>query len=97
MVVAELDAVVRGVGMIHASGNVRLCYVEPGFLLRGVGSALLQSLENRAVEWGLTEVKLRSSLGAREFYERQGYLSSGPPEQAFGAVTGYPYAKDLRR
>lgn len=97
VVVAELDAVVRGVGMIHASGNVRLCYVEPGFQTRGIGSAVLQSLENRALERGLAEVSLRSSLGAREFYERHGYLSSGPPEQAFGAVTDYPYAKDVRR
>lgn len=96
LVVAELDATVRGVGLIRDSGDVRLCYVEPGFQLRGIGRALLQSLERRAAEWDLAEVKLRSSLGAREFYERYGYVSSGPPGQAFGVVMGYPYAKDVR-
>ena len=96
VLVAELDAVVRGVGLIHTSGNVRLCYVEPGFQRRGIGRALLQSLENRALQLGFAEVRLRSSVGAREFYERHGYVSSGPPEQAFGVVTDYPYAKVVR-
>jgi len=94
--VAELDAVIRGVGMVHASGELRLCYVEPGFQLRGVGRALLVALEQRAQQWGLAELRLQSSVGACEFYERHGYMSSGPPEQAFGVVAGYPYTKDVR-
>ena len=93
--VVELDTIIRGVGMIDASGDVRLCSVEPGFQLRGIGRALLLALEQRARQWGLAEVRLRSSVGAREFYERHGYASSGPPEQAFGVVTGYPYAKGI--
>jgi len=96
LVVAELDATVRGVGLIRASGQVRLCYVEPGFQHRGIGRALLQSLEARALQWGSAEVRLQSSVGACAFYERHGYASSGPPEQAFGVVTAYPYAKDVR-
>jgi GNAT superfamily N-acetyltransferase len=93
--VAELDTIVRGVGMIDTSGELRLCYVEPGFQLRGIGRALLAALEQRARQWGLAEVRLRSSVGAREFYERHGYASSGPPEQVFGVVGAYPYSKML--
>lgn len=96
IVVCEIDAIIRGVGLINASGRVGLCYVEPGFQRRGVGRALLQSLEERAIAWGLSEVSLSSSVGARDFYEREGYVSTGQPEVAFGTVTGYPYAKVVR-
>jgi GNAT superfamily N-acetyltransferase len=96
VVVAEQDAAVRGVGLIDTSRNVRLCYVEPGFQRRGIGRALLQSLESHAVRSGFADVRLGSSVGAREFYERHGYLSSGPPERVFGVLMAYPYVKDLR-
>ena len=46
--VAELDTIIRGVGMIDTSGDLRLCYVESGFQRQGIGYALLLALEQRA-------------------------------------------------
>src|SRR5262245_7327470 len=40
--VAELGSRVCGVALLHASGAIRLCYVDPRTQRHGVGRALLQ-------------------------------------------------------
>src|SRR5688572_12558760 len=42
VLVAEVAAVIRGVGMIHDSGEIRLCYICPGFERRGLGRAIIE-------------------------------------------------------
>lgn len=95
-VVAEAGSVLCGVGRIHGEGDVRLCYVRVGWQRAGVGSAVLEALEAQAARWGLREVHLTSSIGARSFYERHGYRPSAPPFVAFGVLRSYPYSKPLR-
>ena len=94
-VVAVAGDIVCGVGLLEAGGNLRLCYVRPGWQRRGVGRALLQELEARAHRWGLGEIRLTSSFRARAFYERHGYVASGPPANPFGVLREYPYSKTL--
>jgi GNAT superfamily N-acetyltransferase len=95
IVVARVDGHVRGVGSVHASGQVRLCYVQPGFERLGIGRAILSDLEDRALRWGVVRLRVNSSLTARGFYERHGYARDGDPVAGFGVSKGYPYAKRL--
>jgi len=94
-VVADVAGAIAGVGALHRSGELRLCYVHPGFTRLGVGRRLLLAMEAQARHWRLGSVHLQSSLTARDFYERCGYVASGEPVGVFGVLRGYPYAKAL--
>jgi GNAT superfamily N-acetyltransferase len=96
LVVAEIDDVICGVGLLHRAGEIRLCYVRPGFQRAGIGRATLAGLEAQAAAWGLTTLTLGSTIAARPFYEKSGYVSVGEPICGFGLVNCYPYAKSLR-
>jgi GNAT superfamily N-acetyltransferase len=95
VVVAELEGRVRAVGNVVRSGQIHLCYVEPGFERLGLGAAILAALEAQARGWGLTEVALQSSCNARGFYARHGYRPDGAPEEAFGVLRCHPFKKTL--
>jgi GNAT superfamily N-acetyltransferase len=95
LVVATIDGHVRGVGSVHASGQIRWCYVQPGFERLGIGRAILGGLEERALGWGVVRLRVNSSLAARGLYERHGYAGDGDPVAGFGVSKGYPYAKRL--
>ena len=95
LVVAEHSASILGVGAITSGGHVNLLYVRPGFQQMGVGRAVLSDLEAHASLRQLSEVTLKSSALARSFYERQGYISTGPPEPGLGIIQVFPYAKAL--
>lgn len=94
-VVTELDGHVNGVGMINRSGEIQLCYLAPESQGRGVGSAILAALENEARAWGLKKLRLESTVSARAFYERRGYIPGGKTTGGFGLSSCYPYEKDL--
>jgi len=95
MFVAELEGSVRCLGKVTRAAKLELCYVEPGFERRRVGSSLLHALEARARSWGLTKLHLNSSLAACPFYARRGYESSGPPVPWLGTVRSFPFVKQL--
>lgn len=95
VIVAEHDNAICGVGSIHRSGEIRLCYVLPGFQAIGVGRALLAQLEEQAKVWQLSSVHLGSGIGARAFYERCGYHPSAAAKPGFGISILFPYSKAL--
>jgi GNAT superfamily N-acetyltransferase len=95
--VATADERIYGVGGAHCSGEIRLCYVDPGAERRGVGSALLHGLEGELEQSAVAQVTLQSSATARGFYERRGYVSSGIPTAVFRCMLAYPYAKAIVR
>jgi GNAT superfamily N-acetyltransferase len=65
---------VAGFGHLNAdTGAVEAVYVSPTYAGDGVGTRLLEALESRAVETGLDELSLVSSLNAVGFYEHHGY------------------------
>jgi GNAT superfamily N-acetyltransferase len=94
-VVTELDAQINGVGLINRSGEIQLCYITPESQGRGFGSAILVTLEAEARAWGLQKLRLGSTVSARPFYERHGYVSAGESTCGFGSSCCYPYEKDL--
>jgi len=77
-VVAEVEGRVVGFGSIVESSNeLRAVYISDTFRRKGVGSALLQELENLAKERGCKELTLDSSLTAERFYLQHGYTEMG--------------------
>ncbi len=97
LLVAEVEGTVRGVGKVTRAGKVELCYVEPGFERRGIGTVLLLALEERARRFGASRLHLNSSLGARSFYVRHGYEPTGPAVECMGTVRCFPFASYLTR
>jgi len=54
-------------------GEVAAVYVNPNVARRGIGRMLLDRLEADAVVFGLTRLRLASSLNAVSFYRAAGY------------------------
>ena len=94
-ILAELAGAIAGVALLHRCGEVRLFYVSPECVRSGVGRALLRALEAEARDCQMTSLKLESSLTARQFYERHGFVSTGDSIPHFGVLRGYPYAKAI--
>ena len=95
-VVAESGHQIVGVGLIHRSGEIRLCYLAPGSQGHGIGKAIYSALEERARVWGLRKLTLESTVAARAFYERVGYRQAGAPTPGFGISHCHPYEKVLQ-
>ena len=95
IVVAERAAALRGVALLHESGEIRLCYVASDARREGVGRALLGALEAEASSRGVQRLHLMSTGNARTFYEQLGYALQGAPSVAFGILQQHPYAKQL--
>lgn len=73
-VVAERGGRIQGFGQLdEQEGEVEAIYVSPAAEGKGIGSAILRRLEERARECGLKELKVRSTLNAESFYARHGY------------------------
>ena len=95
-VVAEANDQIMGVGLLHRSGEIRLCYLAPGAQGRGLGKAIHAALEEKARAWGLKRLHLESTVSARPFYERVGYRSVGAAKPGFGISHCHPYEKMLQ-
>ena len=95
-VVVESEGVVRGVGLLHCSGEVRLFYVSPGYQHRGLGRRIHSALESHARFLGLSKLRLESTLSACKFYEMLGYIPAGAEKSLFGVLRVYPYEKPLQ-
>lgn len=83
-VVAVVNEEVVGVATLTRSGKVVLCYVTPEMRHTGAGKALLQALEAQAVRWGMDSLQLVSTVTARAFYLRNGYIEGGTSRTVFG-------------
>jgi GNAT superfamily N-acetyltransferase len=95
-VVTGSNAEVNGVGLVHRAGEILLCYVAPESQGHGYGSAILAALEAKARTWGLDKLRLGSTVSARRFYERHGYISAGESTCNFGSARCYAYEKILQ-
>lgn len=93
--IAEFGSAICGVGLLHSSGHVRLCYVLPDMQGRGVGRALIGRLEKEARFRGIAQLNLTSTGSARGFYQHLGFAPDGDARAAFGVLKEYPYKKLL--
>ncbi|GIV56898.1 MAG: hypothetical protein KatS3mg040_1666 [Candidatus Kapaibacterium sp.] len=79
-----------GCGRIHrrddGTAQIRYMAVEEGYRNLGIGSLLLESLEEWAVEQGFRTIVLYARRPAVAFYERYGYRIVAPAHTLFGAI-----------
>ena len=91
---ATLGDEVVGVGLITSEGQVALCYVLPEARFKGIGKSLLEAMESRAMQLGITELHLNSTATGKEFYLRNGFIESGASEVELG-IEAFPLVKQL--
>ncbi|NHZ96957.1 GNAT family N-acetyltransferase [Massilia sp. CCM 8734] len=93
VLIAERDGVVVGVALLTQAGKLSLCYVLPEALYSGVGKALLQGVEAQARAWGVSVLRLNSTLTASKFYERNGYILAGKEMSCYGLECDFFWKK----
>jgi GNAT superfamily N-acetyltransferase len=98
--VATVDTTVIGTGMIDlAKGKIDAVFVLPEYMGHGVGRAMVEYLERLAVETGLGEIRLESTLNAAPFYRALGFEGEGRSiyESTLGvSLVCVPMVKPLR-
>jgi ribosomal protein S18 acetylase RimI-like enzyme len=91
------DEKIIGVGRLHHlvedRGQIRFMAVDPAARGQGVGRAILQELECRAVQSGFLEIILNSREDAVLFYRRNGYEVTGSSHTLFGAIPHFEMRK----
>ena len=71
-----------------------LLYVTPKVLYKGVGKNMLAKLESHAHLSNINTIKVVSSLSAKEFYERNGYVKNGTPKYVGQVLGDFPLIKN---
>lgn len=71
---AEQDGQCVGLAcLVIANNELRACYIVPQAARSGIGSALLEKIEETARKAGLAYLQADPSLTAEAFYRRHGY------------------------
>lgn len=91
-VVAVKGGVVVGFSLISGA-EILLNYVVPEALHKGIGKRMLQALENHAIASGAKHIEVVSSIPAKAFYERNGYVAKGAPRNVGRIVGDFPLVK----
>ena len=84
------------VGFASISGSeIMLNYVLPEALHQGIGKGMLQALEAQAIASGVGHINVVSSIPAKAFYERNGYVSNGAPRHVGRIIGDFPLVKTM--
>ena len=87
------------VGRLHynsaAEAQVRFMAVAPEAQGRGLGAVILRELERRARAEGATSIVLNARDNAQRFYQRHGFVVTGPAPTMFDVVKHVRMRKDL--
>jgi GNAT superfamily N-acetyltransferase len=62
----------------RGSANVHSIFVHPAFARRGIASRIVQTIETRIAEAGLTHARVATTLNSVPFYSRAGYRADMP-------------------
>jgi GNAT superfamily N-acetyltransferase len=76
-------------------GEIQLNYVAPWACFRGVGKALLRTMERRAADAGATACTLISTKTAHGFYQSCGYADAGAPVPSYGGMLATPMRRQI--
>jgi ribosomal protein S18 acetylase RimI-like enzyme len=99
LMVRSSEGEALAVGRLHLNtpteAQVRFMAVDPLAQSRGLGSMVLQALEERARKAGARHVVLNARASAQRFYEQHGYRVEGPAERLFGGVDHWRMRKDF--
>jgi L-amino acid N-acyltransferase YncA len=92
--VVAVNAQGQVLGFSSISGaEIMLNYVLPEALHQGIGKKMLQALEAQAFASGVDHIRVVSSITAKAFYERNGYVSNGAPRPVGRIVGDFPLIK----
>lgn len=72
--VADLNDVILGFGNLTSTGYLHRFYIHKDFQGQGIGSLLLEALENKAQVLGLKEITTEASITAKPFFLAKGWL-----------------------
>jgi ribosomal protein S18 acetylase RimI-like enzyme len=88
-----------GVGRLHFSGpaeaQVRYMAVEAEYAGRGVGSTILDTLEERARQSGARRIVLNARETAVAFYRKHGYTLVDKSGTLFGSIEHWSMSKEI--
>ncbi|MCC6385010.1 MAG: GNAT family N-acetyltransferase [Bacteroidia bacterium] len=87
------------IGSIHLidchTAQVRFMAVEPHFRRKGLGSMILQSLEQKAIALKVKRIILNARESALPFYEKNKFVRLKKTHQLFGCIQHYLMEKKL--
>ena len=84
VVVAAQGEALAGLALLTQAGKLALCYVLPGQLRSGIGSALMHAVEVQARTWDIGKLFMHCPSSASPFFERLGYVNAGKDKACFG-------------
>lgn len=74
--VAEVNRKVVGTVALEAA-ELSTFFVLPDYQYRGIGSLLLEGIEDAAIAGGVEIIRVESSITGTGFYEKKGYIRTG--------------------
>jgi N-acetylglutamate synthase-like GNAT family acetyltransferase len=92
--VAEDVGEVLGFAELEPAGHIDMLYCRADAVRRGVGSALLKTLEDRARSLELTRLFTKASITARPFFARHGFQVMREVTVERGGVTLMRFAME---
>ena len=90
-VALEGDNIVGFGDLLKEDGNLGGIYIHKDWIGKGVGSALLQKLEDHARKLGTNKFQFSASLTAKPFYESKGYYLIQKRKTVHRYVNGKPF------
>jgi L-amino acid N-acyltransferase YncA len=95
VVAANVQGQVLGFASMSGA-EIMLNYVLPEALHQGIGKSMLQALETRAIASGVDHIDVVSSIPAKAFYERNGYVPNGAPRHVGRLLGDFPLIKRMQ-
>ena len=99
LMVLDDDNELLGVGRLHFNGireaQIRFMAIDIPHQRKGIGTRLLQALEDRAVVHGASCITLDARESALGFYRKRGYSPQGPGQTLFNSVAHVRMVKVL--
>jgi len=92
-VVAVQDRQLAGMALLTQAGKLALCYVMPGQLRSGIGSAMMQAVEAQARCWSIGKLHMHSPASSSGFFERLGYVNAGKDKACYGLECDFLWKK----
>lgn len=84
---------IAGFVLMNKEGEILLNYVLPSHIYKGVGKVLLKEMEHIAKSSGIKALSVISTITAKNFYERNGFIKSGEPEYVGAILGNFPLIK----
>lgn len=81
--------------LMNTHGEILLNYLLPTHLHQGIGKSLLNKIQAAASELGLLTLSVISTITAKDFYERNGFIPNGAPEVVGPVLGDFPLIKYL--